>query len=70
MVVTQQMVDDARAAYVAIISGKSVAEVHDANGEIVKYSTANLTKLASYIQFLETQLDVSGPGSGPMRVWF
>lgn len=70
MAVTQTMLDEAEAAYAALMTGKQVAKFKDSNGEEISYSTANANKLAIYIQYLKAQLDASLPGSGPMRPWF
>lgn len=70
MVVTQTMIDDAEAAYAALMTGKAVSKFKDSNGEEVTYNVANANKLAIYIQFLKSLYDTTGPGSGPMRVWF
>lgn len=70
MVVTQTMIDEAEAAYAALMTGRMTTKFKDSNGEEVTYNVANANKLAIYIQLLKSQFDTSGPGSGPMRVWF
>lgn len=70
MPVTQEMLDEARKAYHLLLTGGSVAEFRDQNGEMVRYSAANRWALANYIQWLEGQLGLGVLSKGPMRVWF
>lgn len=69
MAATQTLLDDAEAAYHALLTGKAVAEFRDQNGETVKYTTASLPRLLAYITQLKRELGVV-VASGPMRVWF
>lgn len=70
MAVTQTMLDSAEAAYHDLLTGKAVAEFQDQNGETVKYSKADASKLAAYIQQLKVELNGASASTGPMRVWF
>lgn len=71
MAATQQMLDDAQAAYHRLLLGESVAEFRDQNGETVRYTAASRSALATYIEQLKAQLGLSKRNaSAPMRVWF
>lgn len=70
MAVTQQLLDDAEAAYHRLMTGTAMVEVRDQNGEMVKYNLANANKLAIYIQQLKRDLGLLVAGTGPMRVFF
>lgn len=59
---------EAEAAYHKLLTGRSVSEVVDQNGERVRYTTTNAFRLAAYIAELKNQLG-RGTGSGPMRFW-
>lgn len=65
---TQQMLDEARAAYIRIATGGGVYEFRDQNGEVVRYARTDLNKLYALIQMLETELDLS-TAPPPMQVW-
>lgn len=60
---------EARAAYHALMTGTAVVEFRDQNGETVKYGQANANKLAIYIQELERKLGLNA-ARGPMEPWF
>lgn len=60
--------EEAEAAYHALLMGQSVAELRDSNGELVRYTPANATRLAAYIASLKIQLGISC--LGPARPWF
>lgn len=64
----------ARAAYDALVLGGAVRKFVDQNGEAVEYTSANSSKLLSYIHQLENALAVcqgSVPAvSGPLRFTF
>ena len=66
---TQEMLDEARAAYIRLASGSAVASFKDQNGETVTYSRANLAALWNLIGQLETELGVVKNALGPMRFW-
>lgn len=59
---------DAEAKYHQLMTGTSVVEVTDQNGEKVVFSRASASNLAKYIQQLKDQLN--GTSRGPMRAWF
>lgn len=59
---------EAETAYHKLLTGRSVSEVVDQNGERVRYTTANAFRLSTYIAELKNQLGRS-TGSGPMRIW-
>lgn len=65
--VLQQRLDDAETAYHNLMTGRSVVEVVDQNGERVKYDNVNAFRLANYINELKRKL---GETSGPMQVIF
>ncbi len=69
--VTQQMLDEAQAAYHALMLGESVVEYRDQNGERVVRTKADANKLLNYINWLKSELGVvtNPAGVGPMRVW-
>ena len=53
------------------MTGTSVVELRDQNGETIKYGASSRSALAAYINDLKTQLGLICPGSrGPMKVWF
>jgi hypothetical protein len=59
---------EAEDAYHQIMTGQSVVEFRDQNGELVRYSAVNANRLAAYIQSLKIQLGQTG--SAPMGVWY
>lgn len=68
--VTQEMLDEAVAAYHRLMTGGGVYEYRDSNGEVVRYSRADLGKLAAYISWLKSQLCPDHRHTmGPMKVW-
>lgn len=69
MTTTAELLADARTAYHRLMTGTSVVEVRDQNGETIRYKFADEGKLLAYIQSLERQL--SGAAySGPMQFIF
>ena len=62
-----EMLQQAEKAYHDLMLGKSVAEVRDGNGEMIRYTAANRGALASYISELRRQLGVTTVG--PLTVW-
>jgi hypothetical protein len=66
--VLQTRLDEAEAAFHKLMTGASVAEFRDANGEQVRYTAANSGKLARYIQSLKDQ--IAGTESGPLRPFY
>lgn len=69
MVSIQDRLNEAEAAYHALQCGQAVAEVRDQNGESVRYTAANASRLYGYILDLKRQLGITAY-SGPMRVIF
>lgn len=63
----QQLLDDAKAKYHALLTGTAAKVFVDQNGERIEYVQANANRLAGYIQMLERQLGTVT--SGPMQVW-
>ena len=53
---TQAQLDEARAAYHKLQLGQALVEIVDQNGEKVRFSPANQSKLYAYIQQMEMQL--------------
>ena len=67
----QTRLDEAEAAYHALMTGQAVAEFRDHNGETVRYTAANASRLLAYIQSLKMQLGKLPPGAlSPGRAWF
>jgi len=49
------LLDEAKTAYHNLVTGKSVEEMVDENNRKVRYTPANIDKLAAYIARLESQ---------------
>jgi len=68
------LLDEARAAYHLLQTGKAVASARDSNGEEVRYTQASRADLADYIADLLAQIDAAAGAPsqniGPMRVFF
>lgn len=58
----QQRLDEAEDALHALQIGKQVAEVHDANGESIRYAQGSITRLVGYIADLKRQLGLGTDG--------
>ncbi len=58
---------EAKAALHAIQIGQGVTSVTDQNGEQVRYTTANVTRLKAYIAELEAEIAGVQPMRGPFR---
>lgn len=56
MATVQERLTAAEDAYHQIMIGRSVVELRDQNGETIRYTPANASRLASYIQELKRQL--------------
>jgi hypothetical protein len=67
--VLQARLDAAEIAYDRLMTGTSVAEWRDANGETMRYTAANSAKLARYIESLKTQIN-GVTNDGPLRPFF
>lgn len=68
MATKEEQLAAAEEAYHSLMTGAAVVEVKDANGETIKYQTANAFRLAGYIEKLKR--DINGSGCGPMQVIF
>ena len=55
MATIQERLDEAKAAYHALLTGQAVVEVRDQSGDMIRYSQANRTALKAYIAELENQ---------------
>ncbi|WP_312388160.1 gpW family head-tail joining protein [Stutzerimonas nitrititolerans] len=67
----QRQLEEAEQAYHSLMTGQSVAEFRDQNGELIRYTPANASRLLGYIHSLKSQLGLIPAGSiGPGRVWF
>lgn len=64
MATLQERLTEAEAAYHDLLIGKAAVEVRDANGETIRYSSANAGRLAAYIADLKRQ--INGTRTGPM----
>lgn len=62
---------EAEAAYHALMSGQTVAELRDHNGETIRYFAPQAARLKAYILELKTELGLLPARSiGPGRGWF
>lgn len=70
MTLAERLVE-AETAYHDLLTGKSVVELRDSNGELVRYSAANRSALQNYIVSLKAQIAAgnSPAYTGPMRVF-
>lgn len=67
----QAKLAEAESAYHDLMVGRSVVELRDQNGELVRYTPASAVRLLAYIQSLKQQLGLLPGGSlGPARAWF
>jgi hypothetical protein len=66
---TQLQLDQARAAYHALMTGTMAKVVVDQNGERVEFTTTTSSKLLAYIQQLEVALG-GAITNRPMRPFF
>ncbi len=61
--------EEAKAAYHALLTGTLARVVVDQNGERVEYNNANRAALADYIAKLEDEVNGTTRTKGPMKVW-
>lgn len=54
---TEELLREAKIAYHALQTGRGVVEVRDSNGESVRYSPANASRLKDYIDELTRELN-------------
>ena len=67
----QAKLAEAESAYHDLMVGRSVVELRDQNGELVRYTPASAVRLLAYIQSLKQQLGLLPHGSlGPARALF
>lgn len=67
---TATLLQQAKAAYHSLLTGKAAVVLVDQNGERVEFRPANVNQLRSYIKDLEAQLGVTVAPLGPMRLVF
>ena len=61
---------DAEAQYHLLLTGQSVVEVKDQNGESIRYTVANASRLLAYINDLKAQIAGKSAANAPMRFFF
>lgn len=59
----QDRLNEAEAAYHALVTGKAAVELRDSNGETVRYTAPNRAALAAYIADLKRQIDGTASGA-------
>ncbi len=65
----QERLAEAENAYHRLMTGRSVQEVVDQNGERIRYTPTNATRLGVYITELKRLIAGNDDSSGPMRIW-
>ena len=65
LIATPALLNEARKAYHALLTGTSARVVVDQNGERVEFTAANRASLYTYIQQLETALQTTCGGPAP-----
>lgn len=68
MTLTERLTE-AESALHKLVIGQGVVEVHDANGESVRYERAKRGDLVAYIDDIKRQLGTAN-SSAPMQFWF
>lgn len=74
MATVQERLNEAEAAYHDWVTGRAVAEIRDQNGETIRYSKTDASRLLLYINGLRQTLAATAgssgvnPPGGPMRV--
>lgn len=63
----QERLTEAEAAYHTLQIGGGVAEVRDSNGESVRYTQANASRLRAYIMELKAQIAAEAAGKPQQR---
>lgn len=69
MVTDTERLEQAEQAYHDLMTGKSVVQFRDSNGEVIQYNQQSAGKLLQYIFILKQRLGVA-TGLGPMRTYF
>lgn len=64
----EKLLEEAETQYHKLALGRAAVEFRDQNGELVRYTPANMTALAKYIENLKRQLGLID--CGPLRVTF
>lgn len=64
-----QQLAEAELAYHRLMTGRSVQEVVDQNGERIRYTPASASRLAVYITELKALIGGVANSTGPMRFW-
>ncbi|UVK46828.1 gpW family protein [Mesorhizobium sp. AR07] len=67
MATTAELLADARAAYHRLQIGEAAAEIRDSNGESIRYTSANASRLWAYIKRLEADLAGTAAVVKPLR---
>ena len=74
MATTQQLLDEARAAYHDLMTGRSARVVVDGSGERVEFTAARKADLYAYIKELEAKLaantGTTRPNNSPISFTF
>ena len=65
-----QLLAEAKEAYHQLMTGRSVVQVRDQNGETIQYTPISASRLQDYITQLEDQLNPRSRVNRPMRPWF
>ena len=69
MATTQELLDEAEAAYHRLMLGEQVVEVRDQSGESIRYLANSAARLAAYISQLKAKIatEAGCKPTGPMR---
>lgn len=69
MTTTAQRLNEAENALHQLNIGKAVVEVVDQNGERVRFTVANSSRLSAYIKQLKAELAGNRDVNRPMQFW-
>ncbi|QPC91439.1 gpW family head-tail joining protein [Mesorhizobium sp. INR15] len=70
MATTADLLIEAKTAYHRLQIGTAAVEVRDSNGESIRYTAANASRLLAYIKSLESEIAGCSPVARPLRpVW-
>jgi len=61
--------EEAKAAYHDLMTGRMARVVVDQNGERIEYTAANAARLDAYIKRLESEVAGDATPVGPMRIF-
>jgi hypothetical protein len=70
MATLQERLDEAETALHDLLLGKSVVELRDSNGEVVRYNQASRSALRAYVEELKALIDPTAVDYSPMRPLF